>query len=648
MGLFDRFRSGHKTASTEIASKADVSEQNSLALISEGNALEDAGRFEEALKCYEAAMNQSPSLARAHLNRGNVLLEMGKAEDARDAYAMALTLNPGYAAAHYNLGNANVRMGKYKEAREGYQEAIRLKPEFVDAEVALGYVQENLGRTEDAVASYRRVLEIKPDYAEVHSNLGNALRGMGQFDAAVASYRRALEIAPGFADGYSNLGLTLKDLGQLDAAIASCRRALEINPDLLAARDNLLFTHTCLFDQSATVMFEDAKRYGELVARMARPYTAWSNTPEPGRCLRIGIVSGDLYSHPVGFFMEGVVAALKSQESDRLQLFVYSSHTRFDALSERIKAGCEGWHSAVGLSDESLARRIHEDSIDILIDLAGHTAHNRLPMFAWKPAPVQVSWLGYLATTGVAAIDYLIADLWTLPETEEAYFTEKIWRLPESYICFTPPEVNEDVGTLPALSNGYITFGCFNNLTKMNDAVVALWARVLKAVPDSRLLIKAKQIAETSVRQGVVDRFGVHGVSADRLILMHIVPRAEYLAPYRLVDIALDPFPYQGITTSVEGLWMGVPMLTLAGEHFISRQGVGLLMNSGLPEWIAADADDYVARAVSHAADLQALAALRIGLRQQVLASPIFDAPRFSRYFEEALRGMWVTWCEQQ
>jgi predicted O-linked N-acetylglucosamine transferase (SPINDLY family) len=302
----------------------------------------------------------------------------------------------------------------------------------------------------------------------------------------------------------------------------------------------------------------------------------------------------------------------------------------------------------VGLSDENLAQQIREDGIDILIDLSGHTAHNRLPMFAWKPAPIQVSWLGYFATTGVTAIDYLIADPWTLPESEEANFTENIWRLPETRLCFTPPDVDMEITPLPALSNGHLTFACFNNLTKMNDTVVALWARILAAVPTSRLFLKSKQLREASVRQSVVDRFAAHGIDSERLILEGLSPRAEYLATYQRVDIALDPFPYTGGTTSVEALWMGVPVLTLAGECFLSRQGVGLLMNAGLPEWIAADADDYVARAVSHASDLQRLAALRNGLRQQVLASPVFDAQRFAHHFETALRGMWKKWCDME
>jgi protein O-GlcNAc transferase len=886
MGLFDRFRPGEKAASNASAAKADISEPNSLTLISEGNALEDAGRFEDALKCYEAAIQQSPRLARAHLNCGNVLLAMGKAEEARDALQAAINLDPTYAAAHFNLGNASAQMGRHEEALQAYREAIRLKPDFVDAEVAQGCVQQDIGRFKDAVESYRRALEIRPDYVEVHGNLGSVLRKLGQsqeaaasyrraleinpgsvemclelgitlsdsgqhdealthlrrgleiksdyaelhkargavlfdlgrmeeaktcfrraleldpgsaiahcrlgdvqrefgqLDVAVVSYRRALEIAPDFVIGlmklgtalgelkqpeaaivnyqraleiepdsvialnnlgnlqkelgqfdaavasyqhalevnpafegalynlgnalkelgrfdeavmnyqralkikpdyvgaYCNLGLVQIVIGQLDAAEASLNRALEIDPNLAEAHNNLggvfkergqlkkalmcirkslefnpnaseaqgilLYLHTCLADLSDKAMLAEAKRYGELVAKSARPYSSWRNTAEPNRCLRIGFVSGDFCYHPVGFFLESILVALKAQASDRMKVFAYSSRIHFDHLSERIKANCEEWQLVVGLSDEKLAYQIREDRIDVLVDLSGHTDHHRLPLFAWKPAPVQASWLGYFATTGVEAIDYLIAAPWTLPATEEVYFTEKIWRLPETRLCFTVPDEHIDVAPPPAMTNGYITFGSFNNLTKMNEAVVSLWSRVLKAVPGSRLLLKTKQLQEASVRQDIVAQFSQCGIDADRLLLESHDSRVKYFEAYHRIDIALDPFPYPGGTTTVEGLWMGVPVITLAGERFLSRQGVGLLMNCGLSEWVAADADAYVACAVSHAANLPALAQLRKGLRQQVLDSPIFDAPRFARYFEEALRGMWVTWCSQQ
>ncbi len=629
-------------------SKADAAEQEALNLIGQGNAHEDVGRMMEALQHYENAIQLAPSLARAHLNRGNALLAMGDVEGALAACATALVHDPDYAAAHFNTGNACLRQGRREAALTAYNKAIELKPDFVDAEVARGAVLEDLGQFDDAVASYLRALSIQPDYAEVYSNLGNALKASGRFDDAMANYRRALELKPGFAEGYVNLGNALNDLGLLDDAEASFRTALKLKPDYIEVCSSLLFSKSYRVDRAVSLSLSDALHYGELAVRRACPYTSWPNIPDASRCLRVGFVSGDLRQHPVGNFLEGVLLKLSAEASDSLRLFAFSSCSHVDEVTERIKRCCHGWYSAAGVSDEALAQRIRDDGIDILIDLSGHTAHNRLPLFAWKPAPIQATWLGYLATTGVAAIDYVIADAWVLPATDEVNFTEKVWRLPDTYLCFTPPADDVDAGPLPAFNNGYVTFGSFNNLTKMNDAVVALWSRLLTAVPASRLFLKSQQLKEASVRQSTLERFSAHGVGAGRLMLEGPVPRVEYLKPFQRVDIALDPSPYPGITTSVENLWMGVPVLTLAGNDFLSRQGVGLLMNVGLPEWIARDSDDYVARAVSHASDLQKLSALRNQLRQQVLNSPIFDSSRFAQHFEAALRGMWQKWCEQQ
>jgi len=353
-------------------------------------------------------------------------------------------------------------------------------------------------------------------------------------------------------------------------------------------------------------------------------------------------------NHPVGYFLESVLSALATQAAGRIDWFAYPTQLRSDALTRRLQALCDGWRPAVGLSDERMAKQIHDDGIDILIDLSGHTAHNRLQVFAWKPAPVQASWLGYFATTGVEAIDYWIADPWTVPAGEEKNFIETVWRLPETYLCFTEPEYDIAINPLPAAATEAVTFGCFNHLAKMSDAVVALWAQVLHATPSSRLFLKTRQLGEESMRQHTLERYAAHGITQERLRLEGASPRAELLGAYGQIDIALDPFPYPGGTTSVESLWMGVPVLSLKGDCFLSHIGESILHNAGLEDWIASDCYDYVARAKGHAAELESLAALRKELRTKVLASPLFDAGRFAQHFEQALRGMWVKRCAQQ
>jgi protein O-GlcNAc transferase len=577
---------------------------------------------------------------------GAVQKDLGLLGEAAASFRLALVIDPEAVWVHNNLGATLRGLGQLEAAAHSYRRAIELRPDFAEAHHNLGNVLSAMGQAELALASYRRALEINPDFAETLTCLGVALQELGQFDDAIACHYRALAIRPDYAHAHSNLGHVFQELGQFERALKSTRRALELDPDYSGAYDSLLFMHNYLADQPGPFLRAEAERYGAMVARRARPTSSWKNIPDPARCLRVGLVSGDLCIHPVGYFLEGILTALASSALP-LELFAYPTRLCDDAISQTIKANCRAWHPVVGVSDEHVAAQIREDEIDILIDLSGHTAHNRLPVFAWRPAPVQVSWLGYFATTGVAAIDYLIADPWTLPASDESSFTEQVWRLPETRLCFTPPAVAVAVSSLPALTNRYVTFGCFNNLSKMNDAVVTLWARILNAVPASRLFLKARQVRDVAVHRDILARFAVHGIEASRLILEEYAPRKDYLAAYQRVDIALDPFPYPGGTTTVEALWMGVPVLTLTGERFLSRQGVGLLVNAGLPDWIATDPDDYLARAVSHASDLPRLARLRAGLRPQVLASPIFDAQRFAIHLEAALRGMWRKWCEQ-
>ncbi|SFV01914.1 Predicted O-linked N-acetylglucosamine transferase, SPINDLY family, partial [Polaromonas sp. YR568] len=622
----------------------EIDPRNTQAILNQGHAYLNLKQHELAETCFRLLLEIEPTFAEGHSNLGVILKKRKNLDAAAACFRQALAIRPDFAAAHLNLGNVQQAQGQIDDAIASYRRALEIKPDFAAAHSNYGTALQFLDKLDLAEQSYRRALEIDADMAEAHNNLGIVLSFVRRSEESIACYQRAIAAKPDYAEAHANLSGVLKDVGRLDEALVSARRSLKLDPDCVIAHNNLLFIHNYVADQPAELLLADAQRFGNMAARLAQPYTDWPNSPDRERCLRVGFVSGDLCDHPVGYFLDGVLAALSSQASRRLELFGYPNRSYDDATSQRLKANCTGWHPTTWLSDEAVAQRIRDDGIDILIDLSGHTAHNRLSVFAWKPAPVQVSWLGYFATTGVAAIDYFVADPWTLLPDQEAHFSEQIWRLPETRLCFTPPAADIAVNELPALTNGYVTFGCFNNLSKMNDAVVALWARVLHAVPGSRLFLKYQQLAEASVRQRTCDRFAIHGIEPGRLIFEDYGPRADYLAAYRHVDIALDPFPFPGGTTTVEALWMGIPVLTLAGQRFLSRQGVGLLINAGLPEWVAADANDYVARAVSHCADLQRLASLRNGLRQQVLDSPIFDAPRFAHHFETALRSMWHIW----
>jgi protein O-GlcNAc transferase len=604
------------------------------------NALMGLERTGEALLHYEHALALRPGFAQARRGHGNALRDLGRLEDAAASYRLALALNEDDAQVHANLAACEQQLGRCDAAVASYRRALALKPGAPEWHFNLGAALQQSGQGEAAIASLRQALALEPGALAILNTLGNALMRAGQPEEALAQYRRAIVLAPADTQARHNLARALKQLGRFDEALDQFRQVLAAAPDDFAARSDLLFVQNYMDCRSDAALLDDARAFGALATARARPYDAWPRSDRTA--LRVGLVSGDLREHPVGYFAQSVFAALAAGAQGRVELFVYANASADDAVTRRIQACCQAWRSIDGIDDETAAAQVHADGIDILVDLAGHTANNRLPLFAWRPAPVQVSWLGYCASTGMAEIDHVLADPWIAPPGAEAQYVEHVWRLPDTFLCFTPPDLAIEVAPLPALAaGGRITFGSFNNLSKLNAAVIALWSRVLAAVPGSRLFLKAPQLGAPSNRFTITEQFRTHGIDAARLLLEGSSPRADYLAAYHRVDIALDPFPYPGGTTSVEGLWMGVPVLSLAGRRALGRQGASILRNLGLEEWIADDADDFIARAARYAADPAALALLRAGLRSRLESSPLCDAPRFAGHLMAALHAMW-------
>ncbi|MDP3173260.1 MAG: tetratricopeptide repeat protein [Phenylobacterium sp.] len=568
---------------------------------------------------------------------GAALTTLGRAAEAVPALEKALTLAPAESDAHHNLGLAMSALGRLVDGEASFRQAVALNPQWADPQLELGVLLFRQDRLPEAEATFRELLQTHPDHARAHGNLGAALKGLGRAAEAEASIRRALELQPESADALCNLGVLLKDVGRLAEAEACYRHALEIDPQLIEARSNLLLVRNYMPRETPQALREEAERFGRIVAGRATPFSTWTVDPNPQR-LRVGLVSGDLRDHAVGFFLESVLHHI---DPARVELVAYPTRPGKTDLTHRIRPRFAAWTPIHGLDDAAAASRIRDDGVHLLIDLAGHTGHNRLPLFAWKAAPVQATWLGYFATTGIKEIDYVIGDPWVLPVGEADHFVERPWRLPDSYLCLTPPVAAPDVAPLPALKGEGVTFGSFNNLTKLNDPVVALWASILKAVDGSRLFLKTVQFGSRKTTDETLDRFAVHGVPADRLILEGPSSRADLLAAYGRVDIALDPFPYPGGTTSAEAAWMGVPVITLRGDRFLSHVGESVARNAGLADWIAQDQAEYVAMAFRRAADLPALATVRAGLRERLGDQPLFDAARFAGDLQDALWGMW-------
>ena len=608
-----------------------------------GVMLKELGRLDEAETSYTQAIVLKPDYAEAYYNLGVVLHELSKLKEGEASYRQAITLKPDYARAHNNLGVILKKLGRLNEAESSFKKAIEFKPDYAEAYYNLGVVLHELSKLKEGEASYRQAITLKPNYADAHNNLGVILQELVRLDEAEASYRQAITLKPDYARAHNNLGVILKKLGRLNEAESSFKKAIEFKPDYAEAHSNLLFLYSGFMYESSHYL-KKAREYGQQIAKsVVSKYSTWlcvGNT----KILRVGMVSGDLKNHPVGYFLEEFLNQLGEFD---FELYAYTTQSNEDDLTLRIKPGFTRWKSLVGISDVDAADHIYNDGIHILIDLSGHTAQNRLPIFAWKPAPVQISWLGYFASTGVAEIDYILGDPYVTPTEEANHFSEKIWQLPESYICFTEPEVDIDVVSLPALDKKRVTFGCFNKIARISDSVVRVWSKILHAVPTAVLFLKDKYFDVESVRDSFYDRFKVNGIQKDRLILEGESPRSKYLAAYNRVDIALSPFPYGGGTTSAEGLWMGVPVITMQGNHFLSHLGESIANNTGLSDWIAVDEEDYVAKAIAFSTDLEGLEKLRSRLRAQVLSRPLFDAERFANHFKNALRGMWKCFEER-
>jgi predicted O-linked N-acetylglucosamine transferase (SPINDLY family) len=606
-----------------------------------GAVLRDLGRLEDAAACYEKALKDQPETPDALVNLGAVLRDLGRTSDAESCYRKALVLAPDFALGHFNLGNSLRDQGQLEEAVASYQRAVTLSPDCPAFFSNLGNTLRDLGRTDDAVEVYRKALDADPGNAEARVNLGNAFKEMGQLAEAEAAYRQALLVQPDMAETHFNLGTVFQDQYRIADAIACYRRALSLRPNHVIAHSNLLMNIQYDPEVTPETLLEEALDWERKQLAGVRADLSHSNVPDPERRIRIGYVSGDFRRHPVGYFLDGVLAC---HHADRFEVFCYANQSHNDDLTDRLRKNAHHWRDIVGSTDGRVADLIRADSVDILVDLSGHTARNILTVFAGKPAPVQATWAGYVGTTGLSAMDYLISDNRETPEGTDRWYREEIVRLPDCYVCYTPPDYAPPVASLPARENGFVTFGCFNNLSKLNPAVLELWSRLLREMADVRLLLVTKGLDDAETRERFREPFARAGV-AERVYFRGMLPHPELLARYGEVDIALDPFPYSGGLTTLESLWMGVPVITLGGDRFAARHSLSHLTAAGLTDFITDDADSYLEAASSLAGNLPRLESLRFSLRDTMAASPLCDCPRFTRNLEGAYRTMWRRWC---
>jgi protein O-GlcNAc transferase len=666
-----------------------------------GNALKEKGELEEAIRCYRRAIAIKPDFVDAHVNlsqalrsRGNfeeavasarralairpdslqasiqlstALVMQGRSDDAVACSREAVRRHPRSASAHFILGNLVNDLGLLDEASDSYGRAVALEPNFSLAHNNFGVVRMARGQRAAAIESYRNALAIDPDYAEAHSNLGNAWREEGRLGEAEACCREAARLKPDLAEAHNNLGTLLYELGRLDEAFAAYHEALRpmsvgderaageresggptggcdpvpaLKAESARVLSNLLMTQHYDARISNPQLIAAARRYDDIFSDLP-PAPAFSNDRTESRRLRVGYVSGDFRQHAIGYFLPSV---LEAHDKTGYEAFCYNNHPKVDDWTRRLRGAADHWREIAGLSDAAAARVIRADGIDILIDLSGHTAKNRLALFALRPAPVQASWLGYFGSTGLKAMDYLLMDGFAVPPGEELLYPEAIVRLPHGRFCYAPPGYAPEPVDPPSLKRSYVTFGSFNHVAKIGDGVVRLWADVLNANPASRLILKWKAFDDEGVLARVRAAFSAHGVDAHRLELRGFSPHREMLEQYGEIDVALDPFPFGGGLTSCEALWMGVPVVTLPGDRPASRQTTGFFDNIGFREGLASSPSDYVARATALASNPKGLAELRHTLRARMAASPLCDGPRFARALEAAFQGMWRRW----
>jgi predicted O-linked N-acetylglucosamine transferase (SPINDLY family) len=567
----------------------------------------------------------------------------GRLAEAERIYRQVLAQQPDQADALHLLGVLAVQAGRLDAAVEFIRRAIAICSTHAIYHGNLGKALKDMGQLDQAIASYRQAIRLKPDFAEAYNNLGIALVDLGQLDEAIASQQQAIRLNPNLAEAHVNLGNALKDTGQLDEAIAAYRQAIRLRPDLAESHSNLVCTLQYHPGHDGRMIHEELRRWNrqhaEPLKKFIQPHT---NNRDPDRRLRIGYVSPDFRVHVVG---QNLLPLLRQHDHRQMEIFCYSNVLRPDRLTEQLRRHADVWHSIVGLSDAQAADLIRQDRIDILVDLALHMAGNRLVTFAHKPAPVQVTYLGYCGSTGMDTMDYRLSDPYMDPsDSDFSLYSERTIRLPETYWCYSVAGPTPDPSPPPAATAGYVTFGCLNNFAKVSPPALDLWAEILRSVPRSRLIVHSHPGTHLDA---VRERFAGKGISPDRLQFPSRQPWAQYVRTYGRIDIALDPFPWGGGITTCEALWMGVPVVSLLGRTAVGRGGASILTNVGVPELVAPAPEQYVQIATDLAKDLPRLAELRRTLRARMQASPLMDAPRFARNVEAAYRQMWRNWCQQ-
>jgi protein O-GlcNAc transferase len=618
---------------------------NAVAWRNLGVAYSSAGDHGRAVSSFQHATNLRADYAVAHHALALSLVALGRVAEAIPSFQKTIGLNPKDHDAFYNFANALASIGELQAAESAFHVALSLNPEFTGAHCNLGKLYYSINECEMALRHLSRAVELSPYSAIAHKNLGAVFQQQGRLSDALVAYQTACRLQPDFVEAIGNSGSVQLALGDVGGATSSYREALRLKPDHAAVFSDYLFCLQNDHNISDEALYAEHRKFAAVIEGPRRAlWTEHNNPPIAERRLKIGYVSGDLRNHAVAFFLEPILAL---HDHNNFEVHIYSNHGQIDDMTKHLATYVDAWTPCLHLNDDQLVQKIQADGIDILVDLSSHTAYNRLPVFARKPAPVQVTHIGYGGTTGLDAMDYRITDEWLDPVgVTDQWHSETLVRLPGGGAAFQVAACAPDVGRLPALAGRGITLACLNNPRKICQPVVALWSQILSRRADTRLLLGS--VSDAALKTNLLGWFAEGGIDPARISFQPWMPLNDYLALHQQIDLALDPFPYNGGTTSYHSLWMGVPFVTLVGKRTMSRVGAGVLASVGLNDWIADNEDAYVSKVLAAISDLPALDSLRQNLRARLNNGDNSRSKRVVAELEAAYRNMWRQWCEQR
>ena len=554
--------------------------------------------------------------------------------------------NPNIATLYNILGFSLHKNGQLNKAATHYEKALNIDPKFSFAHNNLGNLYKELGRFEEALSHYESSIKLNPNYAEAYYNQALLYKKIRKYNKSIESFHNALKIKPDYFEAHFDLGQVYITVGKFSESIECFQKTINLKPDFIPSYNNIFFTLLYMKEDKHNFFISLAKKFLSSQKKIDKSLLTINRYEKKPKKLRIGFVSGNFYEHPVGYFLLGTIKNLKDKN---LELIAYSNFSKKDNLHIKLKSYFDNWNEIGDKNDVDIINQIRKDAVNILIDLDGHSAKNKLSIFINKAAPIQLSWGGYPGFLGIPEIDYVIGDPYVTPKREEKYFIEKVFVLPNIWICFTPPESEIKIEELPAIKNGYITFGSFNNFSKINNEdVIFLWSKILKSIPKSKIFLKSSVFADVYFKELIISKFKKNNISSDSIILEGRSLRKDYLASYNKIDIILDTFPYSGATTTFEAIWMGVPVLTKKGyNRFSSHETESINHNSDMSDWIANDADEYFAKAIKFSSNISELSNIRKNLRKKTLKLPTFNSNLFANGFNEALWKIWNNFSEK-